>query len=144
MTIPRSTRPFAALAVAFSLTTGSVASAAPANAGAVNPLVALSVFGTAQSRAAVCAAGAAAATAAAAQAQPGCVLPAADAPPPPVATNVPPPVVPYAPAYAAGAPNLLPLFAALGLFAGVFFLLDDTILGDDDDEVLQLPPRSPV
>lgn len=135
MKISSSFRPIATLAVALSLSTGSIASAAPLASGPVNPLVALSVFGSAQSRAALCAAGSAAAAAAAtssAQAQSGCVLPAVDAPPPAVVENVPPPMTPYAAAPAA-APNLLPLLVSLGLFAGVFFLLDDTILGDGGD-----------
>jgi hypothetical protein len=130
MKTPSSIRPFAAAVVAMSLTTSTIASAAPV-AAPLNPLVALSVFGTAQSRAALCAAGSAAVAAAAtasAQAQQGCVLPVMDAVPPPVASTMPPPVTPYA--VAPAAPNLLPLFAALALFGGVFFLLDDTILGD--------------
>ncbi len=147
MTTHSSIRPFAAVAVALSLSIGSIASAAPTSVSSVNPLVALSAFGSTQSRAALCAAASAAVAAApttAAQGKPGCVLPVADAPLPPVASDVPPPVAPYRPAYAAAAaPNLLPLLAALGLFGGVFFLLDDQILGDDDGFQILVPPQRP-
>ncbi|MBA2467559.1 MAG: hypothetical protein H0V46_08155 [Sphingomonas sp.] len=150
MKTPRSIRSAAAIAVVLSLTTGSLASAAPVAAGTVNPLVALSVFGSAQSRAALCAASSAAVAAAAtatAQSQTGCVLPVLDAPPPPVASNMPPPVAdvppPMAPFAVAAAPNLLPLLAALGLFGGAFFLLDDVILGDDDDSGFEIDPPTP-
>ena len=117
--------------------------------GPTNPLVTLSVFGSAQSRAALCAAGSSAAVAAgtAAQTPSGCVLPVAEtAPPPPVETSVLPeagPVAPYAAASAA--PNLWPLLAGLGVFSAVFFLLDDAILGDEDDnDNVIVVPGSPV
>jgi hypothetical protein len=154
MKMPGPLRSIASGAVALSLAASSVASAAPAVSGPASPLVTLSVFGSAQSRAALCAAGSAAAvaagTASAAQAPSGCVLPIADtAPPPPVETSALPetaPVAPYAPA--AAGPNLWPLLAGLGLFSAVFFLLDDAILGDDDDDgptVIVVPtPGSPV
>ncbi len=114
--------------------TGSVATS--------SPLVTLSVFGTAGSRAALCSANSAAVTGAAAtavvQARPGCVLPALDAPP--VISDVPPPA-PYAAApYAASGPNLWPLLASLAVFSAVFFLLDDVILGDGDSDGITLPP----
>ena len=61
----------------------------------LNPLVAVSVFGTQASAQEVCAnaatAAAAAGAAAAAQGQPGCVLPATDPPPPPPPPEAPPP-----------------------------------------------------
>jgi hypothetical protein len=150
------TRSLAAAVAAVSLVTSSVAGAAPAIPASVNPLVTLSIFGTAQSRAALCAAGSAAvaATAAAAttaaattaaQAPTGCVLPVGDAPPPVVTNTVPPPEAPVAPYYeaAAAAPNLWPLLAGLALFGGIFFLLDDEILGDDDFD-FDIPPGTPV
>lgn len=132
-----------------SLATSSMASAAPAVSGPTSPLVTLSVFGSAQSRAALCAAGSAAAAAAGtvaaaqvSQAAPGCVLPIADAPPPPpVETSVVPETVPvaaYAPA--AAQPNLWPLLAGLGLFSAIFFLLDDAILGDGGGFEIDVPP----
>ncbi len=150
MKIPSSIRPFAALALTLSVTSGSVASAAPASVHTISPFVALSVLSTAESRAAVCAAGSAAISAAAtsSQGQAGCVLPVADAAPPPVASSKPPPPPPMAAAEApyavAGAPNLLPLLGVLGLFAGVFFFLDDAILGDGNSAVFLPPiPSSP-
>ena len=137
-----SIRSLAAAVVAISLTASSMASAAPA---AISPLVALSAFGTAQSRASVCAAGAAAVaaagTAVAAQGQPGCVLPVMDAAPPPLVSEAPPmaPMAPAAPyVVAAAAPNLLPLLAGLALFAGAFFLLDDEILGKGRGNGIQI------
>ena len=114
MKMPGPVRSLASAAVAMSLAASSIASAAPAVSGPTNPLVTLSVFGSAQSRAALCAAGSAAVAAAgtasaaqAAQPAPGCVLPIADtAPPPPVASSVlgeAAPVAPYVPA--AAGPN---------------------------------------
>lgn len=85
----------AAFALCFSSTVAAAATTAPVQS--VNPLVAVSIFGSPASAQAVCgsvaapAAGAAAATAA--QGQPGCVLPAVDAPPP-VADVAPPPPAP--------------------------------------------------
>jgi hypothetical protein len=134
-----SVRSLSAVIAAFSLATSAVASAAPAApvaSSALNPLVALSVFGSAQSRAALCSVGAAAvagAATSAAQSRPGCVLPVGDAPPPPVVAETPPPPPPMMAAAApAVAPNLLPLLLGLGAFAAVFFLLGDEILGHDD------------
>ena len=123
----------ASAVAAASLVTSSVASAAvaPAPAPTINPLVALSAFGTAQSRAALCSASTVAAAAATAQAQPGCVLPVLDTPPPPVVTEAPPPVI-AEPVAVAGAPNLLPLLVGLGAFAALFFLLGRGDKGDGD------------
>lgn len=109
---------------AVSLMAGSAASAAPRS---IDPLVALSVFGTSESRAAVCAAGAAQAAAAAgaamaqaAGAQPGCVLPVVDAAPPPVVTEpLPPPAAAVAPAAVGGGVNALPLLLGLAAIAAV-------------------------
>ena len=105
--------------VAASLLAGSASAAAPRS---VDPLVALSVLGTSESYAAICAVGAAqaastAATAATQGAAPGgCVLPVVDAAPPPVVTEaVPPPVVAAAPVATAG--SVFPLL--LGLAAVV-------------------------
>jgi hypothetical protein len=71
-----------------------MASAAPTLAP-INPLVAVSIFGTQASAQQVCAnpatAAAAAGAAAAAQGQAGCVLPATDAPPPLPPEAAPPP-----------------------------------------------------
>ena len=75
---------FAGAAVTFALC-GAPTMATAATAQSVNPLVAVSVFGTQASAQAVCdpsVAAAAAGAAVAAQGQPGCVLPATDAPPP--------------------------------------------------------------
>jgi len=152
--MPGPVRSIASVVVAISLATSSLASAAPAVTGPTSPLVTLSVFGSAQSRAALCAAGSAAAAATASasaaqagQAAPGCVLPIADpAAPPPVESTVLPETVPAAPyTTAAAAPNLLPLLVGLGLFSAVFFLLDDTILGDGGGFDIDVPPSgSPV
>ena len=88
---------FAASAAAFALcmspTVAAAATTAPIQS--VNPLVAVSLFGTQASAQEVCSpavAAAAAGAAAAAQAQPGCVLPAVDAPLPPPQAAPPPPV----------------------------------------------------
>jgi hypothetical protein len=152
MKTPGSIRSLAAAAAALSLVTSSVASAAPVFANATpiaaSPLVTLSIVGSAASRAALCAASTAAlagaAATAAVQPAPGCVLPAVDAPPPVVVSDVPPPAMPYAAApVAVGAPNIWPLLAGLAAFSAVFFLLDDVILGDDDDDGFTIPPRPP-
>ena len=93
-------RKLAGMAAAIALcATPTIAHASTAaSAQSISPLVALSVFGTQASAQAVCgtastaAAGTAAATAA--QTPPGCVLPAVDAPPPPVGET--PPISPAA------------------------------------------------
>jgi len=85
----------AALALCFSPTMATAATAVPAPT--VNPLVAVSIFGTQASAQAACGnaatATAAAGAAAAAQGQAGCVLPATDVPPP-VVEGPPPPTPP--------------------------------------------------
>ena len=114
--------------------------AAPAQiAPSVDPLVSLSVLGTAQSRAAVCAAGTAATAGAAATqaAPPGCVLPVTALPPAPVAQTVAPPVAPLA-AGPGKEIGMLPILGGLAVLAAIaaFFLLDD----DDDDELEPISP----
>ena len=97
-----------------------------------NPLVTVSLFGTPASAQAVCAGSSAAAgsaaAATAAQGQANCVLPAVDAPPPPVVDQaVPPPL----PAGNFGVNWLLLGLGALALVAGLQTLFDD----DDLDSV---------
>ena len=123
------------------LTAGAAAllAAQPATASAattaprVDPLVTLSVFGTAQSRAAVCAGSTAAAAAAATAMQspaPGCVFPVTAAPPPPaVGQAVPPPMAPVAGPGIGTLPLLLGLAAIVGLAALLLSSGDD---GDGD------------
>jgi hypothetical protein len=124
--------------VAIALLGSSAASAAPRT---IDPLVALSVFGTSESRAAVCAAGsqavAAAGAAVAAQAGTGsgCVLPAVDAAPPPAVAEALPPAAPPPPVVAGGGIGVLPLLLALAAIAGAAAL----ILDDDDDGEVNLP-----
>jgi hypothetical protein len=130
--------------VAISMLASSAATAAPAIPRTVDPLVALSVFGTSESRAAVCAAGAQAAAAAgaaltaqAAPAQPGCVLPVVDAPPPPVVTEaVPPPpaVAPVAPP--GGGIGALPLLLGLAAIVAIAAIV---LKHDDEDGEINLP-----
>ena len=123
---------------AVSLLASSAAAAAPRT---VDPLVALSVFGTSESRAAVCAAGAAQAAAAAgaaaaqAAAGTGCVLPVVDAAPPVVSETAPP--VAVAPAAVGGGVNALPLL--LGLAAIAAFAAIVLVHGDEDDGEINLP-----
>ena len=102
----------------------------------LDPLVSLSVFGTAQSRAAVCASSlAAGAAAVAAQAPaPGCLLPVTAPPPPPPVTQVLPPPPPP-PATGLG---IWPLLLGLAALVGVAALL---LAGDDGDGDLE--PISP-
>jgi len=133
--LPRS-RVWTASLVAMALLGSSTAhAAAPAR---IDPLVALSVFGTSESRAAVCAAGAAAAAAASAAqgAGPGCVLPVVDAPPPPpVSEAAPPPPLAAAPAVAGGI-GALPLLAGLAAIVGFAALV---LSSDDEDGEIILP-----
>ncbi len=115
----------AAIALCFSPTMSHAATAA---APSLNPLVAVSVFGTPASAQAVCgnASGAATAAGAAAvaQGQTGCVLPAVDPAAPPV-TEVPPPAV------ARGGFNLMPIL--LGLL-GIAALAALIASGNDDSD----------
>jgi hypothetical protein len=128
--------------VAISMLGASAASAAPRT---VDPLVALSVFGTSESRAAVCAAGAQAAAAAgaalAAQAAPGqagCVLPVMDAAPPPVVTEAAPPPPAVAPVAVAGGSSIGALPLLVGLAAIVAFAAI-VLKHDDSDGEINLP-----
>ena len=129
--------------VAISMLGASAASAAPRT---VDPLVALSVFGTSESRAAVCAAGAQAAAAAgaalAAQAAPGqgCVLPVMDAVTPPVVTEAapPPPPAAVAPVAVAGGSSIGALPLLVGLAAIVAFAAI-VLKNNDSDGEINLP-----
>ncbi len=100
----------------------------------VNPLVAVSVFGTQASAQIICSQGAsgaaAAGAAAAAQGQAGCVLPAIDAPPPVIQGAAPPPPPPAGGIGTVG--WLLAGLDALLVIAAISTLLDDD--DDDDDE----------
>ena len=124
---------------AAALISAQAAYAAPAQiTPTVDPLISLSVLGTAQSRSAVCAAGTAATAGAAAQAAPpGCVLPVTAPPPAPVAQTVAPPVAPLA-AGPGKEIGMLPILGGLAVLAAIaaFFLLDD----DDDDELEPISP----
>ena len=117
-------------ASAAALVSAQAAYAAPmAAASTIDPLVSLSAFGTAQSQAAVCAAGAAAAAAATAQGAPGCVLPVSGATAPPVMSQGAP-LPPPGPGFAGvGAWAVIP-----GLL-GVLALLAFLNAGDDDFDV---------
>jgi hypothetical protein len=130
--------------VAISMLAGNAASAAPRT---VDPLVALSVFGTSESRAAVCAAGAQAAAAAgaamaaqAATGQAGCVLPMMDAAPAPVVTEAapPPPPATIAPVAVAGGSGIgvLPLLLGLVTIAAIAAV---ALKGNDSDGEINLP-----
>jgi len=107
----------------------------------VDPLAVVSIFGTAESVAAVCAgssaaatAGAATATAASGQAPAaGCVLPVVDAPPPPVA-ETPPAVAPVAPP--PGGIGALPLLLGLAAIVGIAAVV---LAHDTSDGEINLP-----
>lgn len=143
MTARSSFRKYTTAFVAISMLGASTASAAPRT---VDPLVALSVFGTSESRAAVCAAGAQAAAAAgaalAAQAAPGqagCVLPVMDAAPPPVVTEAPPPPpAAVAPVAVAGGSSIGALPLLLGL-AAIVAIAAVVLKHNDRDGQINLP-----
>jgi hypothetical protein len=125
--------------VALAMLGSSAASAAPAAAPrTVDPFAVVSIFGTAESAAAICAgssaAAAGAATAASGQAPgAGCVLPVVDAPPPPVVETPPPPPPPFVPPPAGiGA---LPLLAGLAAIIAIAALL----ASQDEDGEINLP-----
>ena len=144
MTARGSFRKYTTAFVAISILAGSAASAAPRT---VDPLVALSVFGTSESRAAVCAAGAQAAAAAgaamaaqAATGQAGCVLPVMDAAPPPVVTEAAPPPPPAAvgPMAMAGGSSIgaLPLLVGVAAIVGLAAIV---LKHSDSDGEINLP-----
>lgn len=138
MAARNSLRKYTTAFMALSVLASSAASAAPRT---IDPLVALSVFGTSESRAAVCAAGASAATAAGAAvaaqagaARTGCVLPVVDAAPPPVVTEAaPPPQMAGVPAATAG--TVFPLL--LGLAAVVVAIV--VLKHNDSNGSIDLP-----
>jgi hypothetical protein len=126
--------------VAASLLASTAATAAPRT---VDPLVALSVLGTSESRAAVCAAGAAQAAAAAGAAvaaqagSPGCVLPVVDAAPlPPVAEAPPPPPLAAAPVVTGGGIGALPLLIGLAAIVAIAAVV---LKHSDSDGEINLP-----
>lgn len=135
--MPKSLKSLILAAGALALVSGQAASA---TAPRIDPLVSLSVLGTAQSRAAVCAAGASAAAAGAATLAQApatnCVLPITG--PAPVAAVAPPPVV--APAAAPKAIGTLPLLLGLAAIVAAAAL----ILSQDDDNDGDLSPVSPA
>ena len=146
MTARGSLRKYTTAFIAVSLLASSAATAAPAARTTIDPLVIVSVFGTAQSRAAVCAAGAAQAAAAAGAAvaaqagSQGCVLPVMDVvAPPPVAEALPPPALAMAPSATSGGVGVLPLLAGLAAIAAAAAIL---FKGSDDGTInLPIPPE---
>lgn len=143
-----------AVIVAGSMFGASAASAAPiASYSSLNPAVALSLFGSSESLAAVCGmsaslAASTAAAAATAQASPaqGCVLPVLDAVPVAVAPPVPvaPPVA-FVPAGYSISPLLLGLGAiALGSLAYYILRDDNDKLGFTIFRPAPPPPISPA
>jgi hypothetical protein len=137
-----------ALAAA-SLIAGASAPAAAATArvpAQVDPLVALSLFASPASQAALCggagaAAAAGSAVAAAQGAAPGCVLPVVDAPPPvaqsqPAPQALPPAQAAAIPVAAAAGFEALPLLLGLLAVAASAALLFD---GNGDDDVIEIP-----
>ena len=141
MSAPSRTRKLAAAFVATAILGGSAAAAAPAAAPrTVDPLVVVSVFGTSQSVAAVCAGSSAAATAGASTAAategpgPGCVLPVVDAPPPPIVEAVPEAVSPLP--LTSGGIAALPLLAGLAAIVGLAAIF---LVHDNPNGVINLP-----
>jgi len=137
-------RKYTAAFVAIAMLGSSAAAAAPTAAPRmVDPLAVVSVFGTADSRAAICAAGAsaaaAAATSAAAAAQApgsaGCVLPVVDAPAPPGAEAAPTAIAPIPPA--ASNVGALPFLLGLASIVGIAAIIRAS--SDDDDGEIDLP-----
>lgn len=127
---------------AFMLAAGAAAllsgqAVAATSAPRLDPLVSLSVLGTAQSRAAVCASSLAAGAAAVAAQAPatGCVLPVTAPPPapPPVTETIPPPPPP-----AGGGIGVWPLLLGLAAIVGVAALILSSDGGGGD-----LEPVSP-
>jgi hypothetical protein len=129
MSAPSPFRKYTAAFVAIALLGSSAATAAPATTPRmVDPLAVVSLFGTADSAAAICAgssAATAAGTAAASAGQTpggGCVLPVVDAPPPAAVETVPPEAIGPMVATTGGiAP--LPLLAGLAAIIGLAAVL---------------------
>lgn len=146
MTARRSLRSLATALAASSILASSGLSAAPVASTGIDPLVIVSVFGTAESRAAVCAAGAAQAataggSAVAAQAGTGgCVLPVVDAAPaPPVIEGPNPSMAAVDPVAAGGGVGIIPLLAGLAAVAAAAAILLKN--NDDGRIILPIPPE---
>ena len=120
------------VAAAFALCATPTMAAAPSTAiQSVNPLIAVSLYGTQAAAQAVCSA------AQAAQGAAGCVLPATDAPQPPGQSALPPPPLP--PSGGNFGINWLLLgLGSLALLAGLYTLFDDD---DDDGAVAPISPN---
>lgn len=116
MTRPCFVKSFAIALAGWSLLAGSAAQAAPAPAASNSSLVTVSAFGTAQSRAIICAANCAAVAAAAAQYSDDDT--------------------------GGGGTELLILLAVVAAMVAAFLLLDDEVLGDGDGLVIE--PISPA
>lgn len=128
-------RRFGAVVAITALFGSSVAYAAPTatpRSTSMSPIVALSLFGSAQSRAALCGVAIASSAATTAQAGPaqGCVLPAVDAPVVPVVESAPVMVEPVAVASNGGISPLLLGLGAIALGVGLYALLKNS---DDDN-----------
>lgn len=124
------------LALCFSSTVASAA-AVPAAPMSISPFVALSAYGTMQSRSAVCATAVGAAAAVEGQPAAGCVLPVLD-PVAPVVVETAPPAV-FIPAAAPGFGfGIGALLAGLVALAGIAAVVLSK--GDDDDRL----PLSPA
>jgi len=125
MSAPSPIRRYTAAFVAIAMLGSSATTAAPAAAPRmVDPLAVVSIFGTAESAAAICAgssAAAAAGTAAATAGQvpgTGCVLPMVDAAPPAVVESAAPEVLPPAVSMTGGI-AAFPLLAGLAVIVGL-------------------------
>lgn len=125
-----------ALAVgAAALLSAQVAYASPAASRTyVDPLVAVSALGSAQSNAAVCAgstAAAGAAATAAAQGAAGCLLPVTSPPPVAAAQAAPPPAVPVRTARPFGSTGILLGLAGVAALIALIVALSDNGSGDE-------------
>jgi hypothetical protein len=146
MRAPSPLNKYSAAFAAVAMLGSSVASAAPVAAQqTVDPFAIVSIFGTADSAAAICAgssaaAAASAATVAAGQAPgTGCVLPVVDTPPPPVAETAPPPLAPAAVAAGSGI-GVFPLLLGLAAIAAAVAV----ILNDENGHIDLPTPPEPV
>ena len=132
--MPSSLKQLAAAVAAFALCASPTMAAAAAPSHTINPLAAVSLFGTPASAQAVCSQAASAAAtgaAVAAQGQAGCVLPATDAPPP--VAEAPPPLPLGTTNF--GVNWLLLGLGMLALVAGISTLFDD-----DDVDITPISP----